>query len=246
MTIKLRPINRGPRDNRYCGPAVVSFVTGQNTSDIARYIRNKFRNGRPIRGTSDREILHTFRALGFDLKSSHVPVGVDNKIPTLAGWLKAYKDMRTAGRVFLVSAGHHWQLVSGRKYACGRIGEIVSIRDKRIKRRCRVRNVWEISKSDIRDSDWQTYGVQPSRPKTNYSYLIKKMLRQYPQFGFEYEMEWRDPDTRIANYYVSMSHELEELALQLDDCLADEHYCYGLEEVYRRMEEMLVFAKENT
>ena len=207
MTIKLRPINRGPRDNRYCGPAVVSFVTGQNTSDIARYIRNKFRNGRPIRGTSDREILHTFRALGFDLKSSHVPVGVDNKIPTLAGWLKA---------------------------------------DKRVKRRCRVRIVWEISKSDIRDSDWQTYGVQPSRPKTNYSYLIKKMLRQYPQFGFEYEMEWRDPDTRIANYYVSMSHELEELALQLDDCLADEHYCYGLEEVYRRMEEMLVFAKENT
>lgn len=246
MTIKLRPINRGPRDNRYCGPAVVSFVTGQNTSDIARYIRNKFRNGRPIRGTSDREILHTFRALGFDLKSSHVPVGVDNKIPTLAGWLKAYKDMRTAGRVFLVSAGHHWQLISGRKYACGRIGEIVSIRDKRIKRRCRVRNVWEISKSDIRDNDWQTYGVQPSRPKTNYSYLIKKMLRQYPQFGFEYEMEWRDPDTRIANYYVSMSPELEELALQLDDCLADEHYCYGLEEVYRRMEEMLVFAKENT
>ena len=246
MTIKLRPINRGPRDNRYCGPAVVSFVTGQNTSDIARYIRNKFRNGRPIRGTSDREILHTFRALGFDLKSSHVPVGVDNKIPTLAGLLKAYKDMRTAGRVFLISAGHHWQLVSGRKYACGRIGEIVSIRDKRIKRRCRVKNVWEISRSDIRDSDWQTYGVQPSRPKTNYSYLIKKMLRQYPQFGFEYEMEWRDPDTRIANYYVSMSHELEELALQLDDCLADEHYCYGLEEVYRRMEEMLVFAKENT
>ncbi len=244
MTVKLRPINRGPRDNRYCGPAVVSFVTGQNTSDVSRYIRNKFRNGRPIRGTYDHEVKHAFRALGFDL--NRAPVRVNNKLPTLAGWLKAYKDMRTAGRVFLISAGHHWQLISGRKYACGRIGEIVSIRDKRVKRRCRVRNVWEISKFDIKDSDWQNYGVQTSMPKTNYSYLIKKMLRQYPQFGFDYEVEWRDPDTRVAQYYVSMSHELEDLAEQLDDCLKDEHYCYGLEEVYSRMQEMLVFAKENT
>ena len=103
MTVKLRPINRGPRDNRYCGPAVVSFVTGQNTSDVSRYIRNKFRNGRPIRGTYDHEVKHAFRALGFDL--NRAPVRVNNKLPTLAGWLKAYKDNKVFGLGKIVGHG---------------------------------------------------------------------------------------------------------------------------------------------
>ena len=46
---------------------------------------------------------------------------------TLARWLKLNIKERTPGRIFLISAGYHWQLVSGRKYVCGILKEIVSI-----------------------------------------------------------------------------------------------------------------------
>ena len=63
---------------------------------------------------------------------------------TLAGWLKHTVKDRDANRVFLIVAGWHWQLVQGRRYVCGLTGDIVSIRDKRVKRRARVAEVYEL------------------------------------------------------------------------------------------------------
>ena len=140
--MRLYPINRGPRDNRYCGPAVVSFITGMNTSDVATRMREH--NGAyAIRGTWTSDVRCVLNERGFSL----VRRPIETKNCTLARWLKDTKDQRTAGRVFLIVAGNHWQLVSGRKYACGRIGDIVSIRDSRVKRRARVTEVYEVMKS---------------------------------------------------------------------------------------------------
>ena len=79
---------------------------------------------------------------------------------TLAKWLQLSVRHRTKGRVFLISAGHHWQLVSGRKYTCGRIREIVSIKDKRVKRRARVAGVYELISDKVTKPD-----IDVSRPK---------------------------------------------------------------------------------
>ena len=241
MPLKLHPINRGPRDNRYCGPAVVSFITGKNTSEVATFIRNRYRNGKAVRGTYLHEVAGALSALGYKLK------GVKwsgNLSPTLAGWLKANKDLRSAGRVFLVNAGNHWQLISGRKYACGRIGEIVSIRAPRVKRRCRVTDVLEVNRMpEAAKNKWQTYVTDRKPQNTGNSYRVRKILRDNPQYGFSYEVEWRVDKTNV--YYVSMSNELEEKAFEMQHHLCDEHYCHGLDEVLTRLTDMLEFAKQH-
>ena len=250
MSIKLKPINRGPRDNRYCGPAVVSFITGKNTSDVSRFIRNRYRNGIQgqrnfVRGTYTEEVTGVLSALGYTLNR----LRLDRGRPTLAGWLKSNKELRSAGRVFLLVAGNHYQLISGRKYACGRIGEIVSIRHPRVKRRCRVTEVWEVVRTHPvwakeKKDEWQQYVSSQTPRRTNDSYKVRKMMRQYPQYGFSYELDYRDTDG-LNVYFVSMSNELEDKADEMGHHLSDEHYCDGMDGVHGRMLTMLEFAKQH-
>ena len=144
--MKLRDVNRPAGHNRYCGPAVVSAVTGCDTNHAATLMR-RYWGRRAIRGSYTEEVRHALSYYGIRMvRRDRYPKG---ERPTLAAWLKANKGDRTAGRVFLVSAGRHWQLVSGRRYVCGRIGKVVSIRDKRIKRRARVAAVWELHQDTL-------------------------------------------------------------------------------------------------
>lgn len=139
--MKLHKLNRGPRDNRYCGPAVISFVTGISTTDAAALIRKKY--GRAaVRGSTTGEVRGVLQQCGYHT-IAHTRYRKSEQ-PTLAGWLKDTVNERTPGRVFLLIAGNHWQLITGRRYACGRIGDIVSIKDERVKRRARVEHVWEV------------------------------------------------------------------------------------------------------
>jgi hypothetical protein len=144
--MELKPLKHGKRGNRFCGPAVISFITGLATEESAALIRQQT-GRRMVTGTHDGEVLRALRACGYTLRLLGMPRDAEgNRLvkPTLAAWLKAMKAERVPGKVFLVSAGHHWQLITGRRYACGRIGEIVSVRDERVKRRARVREVYEV------------------------------------------------------------------------------------------------------
>lgn len=130
--IKLHPINRSGKDNRYCGPAVVSFLTGLNTADISKMMRAN--SGRKfITGSNMEEFEFILYKHGIRVYS----VDVEGK-PTLAAWSKT-RDRKTT---YIVGAGNHWQIIQGNKYACGRIGEICSIKDERVKRRARVTEVY--------------------------------------------------------------------------------------------------------
>lgn len=131
--------------NKYCGPAVLSSLLKIDTGEAARRIR--VRTGkRSVKGTYLRDLLAVLIEAGFDLKPTSYLRDCKGKNPTLAGWLKLSKESRVAGRVFLISAGRHWQLVSGRRYVCGLTKEIVSVRDKRVRRRSRVNGVYEVTK----------------------------------------------------------------------------------------------------
>ena len=136
--MKIHELNRGPKDNRYCGPAAFSFLTGMNTSDASLVFRHFYGLYR-VRGLATRHLVGALREAGLECRRKML----DGK-PTLAQWLRESKGDRTAGRVFLIVAGNHFQIVTGRKYACGRIGAIVGLSDKRIKKRCRVENVFEV------------------------------------------------------------------------------------------------------
>ena len=144
MKLKLQKIKDGKDTNRYCGPSVISALTKLTTGEAARLIR--MQTGRSsITGVGSREIRDALSACNIQMKYEvhfYQPI-------TLARWLRESKEARTPGRVYLLNAGNHWQLVSGRRYVCGRIREIVSIRDKRVKRRARVLQSWELFSDDV-------------------------------------------------------------------------------------------------
>lgn len=235
--LKLKAITDGKDKNQYCGPSVISALTDLTTGEAARLVRKQ--SGRPrITGTSTSQILDGLRACNIKAYRWQKPGVRLNRStgPTLAGWLKMSKEDRTTGRVFLIVAGWHWQLVSGRRYTCGRIREIVSIKDKRVKRRARVAEVYELTSDNVTKPD-----IDVSKPKSKsnpYYYRVKKMIRQYPEFDLTYERE-------DIGFYVTMSGALEEYAEDTNHHLSDEHYCHDMGEVFHRMEEMVEFAKEN-
>ena len=235
--IQLKTITDGKDKNRYCGPSVISALTNLTTGEAARLIRKQSGQSR-ITGTSTNQVLDGLRACNVKAYRWQKPgVRLNRKTgPTLAGWLKMSKEDRTPGRVFLIVAGWHWQLVSGRRYTCGRIREIVSIKDKRVKRRARVAEVYELTSDNVTKPD-----IDVSKPKTKYNpayYQIKKLIKPYPEFEITYEKD-------DVDYWVTMSDELEDLAAELEHPLCDEHGCFDMEDVARRMEEMVEFAKEH-
>ena len=240
--IQLKAITDGKDKNRYCGPSVISALTNLTTGEAARLIRKQ--NGRKvIRGSYTYEVLDALRACNIQSRRWEKPgVRFNRKTgPTLAGWLKMSKKDRTPGRFFLIVAGWHWQLVSGRRYTCGRIREIVSIKDKRVKRRARVAEVYELTSDNVTKPD-----IDVSKPKSKSNpayYQIKKMIRQYPEYGLFHEVEHRD--FGYTQYWAGMSSELETLASEIDHPLCDCHGCDGIDEVLERMEEMVEFAKEH-
>ena len=244
--IKLRAIKDGKDKNRYCGPSVISALTDLTTGEAARLIRKQ--NGRKtIRGSYTHEVLDALRACNIQARHWEKPgVGLNRKTgPTLAGWLKQSKDIRTPGRVFLISAGNHWQLVSGRRYTCGRIREIVSIKDKRVKRRARVDNVWELMSDNVtrpRDADRNEIDVSKPKPRYNKGrYEAQKMIQQHPEFGFDVEP---DEYGLRGSYYVQMSPELEKLAFEKNE-MQDGRCCDGWLDVTVTLSELIEWAEKN-
>lgn len=150
--MELHTLNRGKKDNRYCGPAVISFLTGMNTSEAAGIIRMNT-GRRSIITTHCGEIRTVLRQCGYNMIHQWSYRNIKTA-PTIARWLRENKDKRSQGRVFLILAGRHWQLVTGRRFACGQTGDIVSIKHPKVHRRARVLEVFEITQrlSDPRTS----------------------------------------------------------------------------------------------
>lgn len=143
--LNIKPVLHVKGDkNRYCGPSVISAITGINTGEAARLIRH-VGGRRSVKGSYDWEVREVLERCGirsvretFDLKLGY------SKGPTLAAWLRHTVKERTAKRVFLIVAGRHYQLVQGRRIVCGILGEPTSVRDKKVKRRARVAKVYEL------------------------------------------------------------------------------------------------------
>ena len=244
--LKLGTITDGKDKNRYCGPSAISALTDLTTGEAARLIRKQ--SGRKvIKGTHTYEVLKALTACNIKAdrwRREGVRLNRTNG-PTLAGWLRLTKKDRTPGRIFLLIAGWHWQLISGRRYTCGRIRDIVSIKDKRVKRRARVSEVWELTSDNVTKPD-----IDVSKPKSKSNpvyYQIRKLIKQYPEFGLTYEVEHPRGHRHgySTHYWAEMSSELEKLAFEMSHELCDCHGCDGIDEVLGRMKEMVAFANEH-
>ena len=213
--MKLFSLNRPARSNQYCGPAVLSFLTGQDTSECASWFR-RFGNHRgAVRGSYERDMRLVLTKLGID----YVPLCVHprGKGPTLARWLRENKERRTPGRVYLIIAGHHWQLVTGRRYACGRVGTIVSIKDKEVKRRARVAYVWELV---IRD---KLTIPEPQYKKPTYNKERAKAYRLLKKYGEAHDLTCEDDRFERWSRYVGCPDWIHK-------DLTDFHYAHDWQE----------------
>lgn len=233
--LKIQTIKDGKDKNRFCGPSVISALTDLTTGEAARLIRLQT-GARKVTGTDTREVRQALLACNISMSACHYPGLSRTTGPTLAAWLRMSKEDRTPGRIFLIVAGWHWQIVSGRRYTCGRVRDIVSIRDKRVKRRARVAEVYELTSDNVTRPNIDVTKPKP-KPNPDY-YQIKKMIKQNPDFGITYQKD-------DIEYWVTMSSELEELAADMWHPLADEHSCYSIGGVRKRIEEMVAFGNEH-
>lgn len=146
--LRIKAVNHGEKaidKNRYCGPSAISAVTGMTTGEAARLLRKV--SGRScIKGTWSWEMSRALAQCNIEMTSKHGHHKLachHVKRTTLAQWLKETSAVRGSD-VFLISAGHHWQLIQGRRYVCGLTGAVVPQRHSRVKRKARVKEVYHL------------------------------------------------------------------------------------------------------
>jgi len=145
IALKLRPVLHPKGDrNQYCGPSAISALTGMGTGEAARLLRAVSRKA-SIKGTHNIHMLRALTRCGIRTVDRWAPV--EDLRPTLAQWLRATAGKR-GGKVMLVLAGNHYQLVSGNRFVCGQTGEVVGFDHPKVKRRRRVEEVWTLEARD--------------------------------------------------------------------------------------------------
>lgn len=233
--MKLNPVNRTKNGNQYCGPAVISSVTGCTTDEAAKLIRT-ISGQRAVRGAATRHVLEVFSqhwgVTNKPLFDAHWRTP-RNQLPTLAGWLRLNKHRRTAGRVFLIVAGNHFQLVSGRKYVCGITRDVVSIKDDKVKRRARVSAVYELTGTPkLTDTG---LAALASKPVQSDKVVARKLAREY---GITIEIDNPDPDELFA--WVDANFLTDD-----EDPLYDNHCAFSWYEIREKVETLVDYLKEH-
>ena len=236
MPLKIKPINHGVTKadrNRYCGPSVISAITGMTTGEAARLIRHV--GGRKsIKGSSTWEVKRSLHLCG--IKSKRTTFGLTlgrSKGVTLAGWLKGTVKERTADRVFLIVAGWHWQLVQGRRYVCGIVGDVVSIKDKKVKRRARVAEVYELTSIGK-----ITTPSEATKPKQTTNNFRGKAQRLAKKMGMEISIE----RTGYGDNSYWIDYEGEDDYVDLG--VIEGHCSYDWYEVLDKLEEIEEYQQQ--
>ena len=237
--MKIKNVNNSTSDvNNYCGPAVISAVTGMTTGEAARLIRH-VSGQKMVKGS---HTFHVLRALSL-CNIQNVKTTVVTR-PTLAQWLKGSKDVRTSGRVYLIVAGNHFQLVEGRRYVCGRTRDIVSVRSKLVKRRCRVETVHElISEGKI---------IIPNaarKPVDHAASNRAKAQRLAKKMDVKINIErYYDYDNRFSQYWVEGYKDVDDKGEPMDfsqEGILDGHCAYDWGEVLDKLDAIAEYRKEH-
>ena len=184
----IHPVTHGKGDkNRFCGPAAVSILTGMNTGEAARLIRH-VTGKKLVAGTLGPHIDKALRRCNLYIDMIANYGYRETKLrPTLAQWLKETKVTRTAGRVFLVAAGNHWQVITGRRFCCGLTKEIVGFNHDKVKRRARVEEVYEVRLCVGRKQ--VMIPVEARKPKAVIDPYRKELTALEKKLGFKGKIE---------------------------------------------------------
>ena len=149
------PKHEGAMDNRYCGPAAASALTGctvktavllfQTHSPLTYSARGKAR-GKHIQGTCTYQMREVLKACGFEMANQGLVDG------TLAAWVEGRtahdRDPQTA---YLIDYATHWGVVQGEWFVDNQRG-LVRL-DNATMRRGQIRNVHAVRRKAVIDFD---------------------------------------------------------------------------------------------
>lgn len=234
--ITLHPVKRahGRRSNRFCGPSAISALTGLDTRDTAAILRD-VSGRRVIKGTYDHQMRKACAKLGLNmvpyreyLLPSH-PNPLFNA-PTLISWLRQTRDDRGTN-TYLLSAGHHWCIVQGRRYVCGITGRIVPFKD--IPHRCaRVRVAYQI----VRTGSQRFASAVPARRPADPERKLREEAKLLAQlWGVRIETERL---SELSTYWVWPPADLfiDQYGDPKEDPLDGERSCYSWQEVLGKVQ----------
>lgn len=252
--VNIKSVNHGTTRadrNRYCGPSVISAVTGMTTGEAARLIRHV--GGRKsVKGSYVSEVTRALEMC--NIKSTYQNFGLKlgrSKGPTLAAWLRHTVKERTAKRVFLIVAGWHYQLVQGRRIVCGILGDPTSIRDKRVKRRARVAKVYELSLLGIAEMGIKIQiPAEARKPKRDavVSSDYAKAKRLAKKMEIDIDLEQIGPSRKYDVQKWISYDDVDENNEHLDFAdlgIIDGHCSYDWCEVLWKLDEIEEYRKEH-
>ena len=249
--INIKPVNHGTTKadkNRYCGPSAISIVTGMTTGEAARLLRHV--SGRKsIKGTYTSEVTDALERC--NIKAIYRDFGLRlsySKGPTLARFLKHTVKERNAKRVFLISAGRHWQVIQGRRIVCGILKEPTSVRDKSVRRRKRVNKCYELSVLPDRQIVIPAEARKPKREAGEASdYAKAKRLAK--KMEIEIELDQIGPSRKYdVQKWICDYKDVDENGEPLDFAMMgvlDGHCSYDWWEVLGKLEEIQRYRDEH-
>jgi hypothetical protein len=213
--------------NRFCGPAALSAITGRPVDEIVLAFHATFPD-KKVMGTHGWEVRQVLGLYGPTLQFLDTP-----KKPTLAKWLRDNTTLRTPGRLFLLAAGHHWVVVSGRRIVCGKVKTVMSIRAYP-HRRARVTEAYEVRGTLDRGLPapvraYKERKVKKAAAGARESARRAKTRRLAEKHGIEI-----DPDEYTSTIWVYPPEGL--YASEADDPYDDEHCAAYWEEVEERVQ----------
>lgn len=226
----------------WCGPSAISAITGYSSDDAARVIRHHS-GKRFVKGAAQRHVVAALRDFGVQCELLYdAPKG---KGQTFAQWRKNSVADRKNGVVFLLVSGWHYQVVCGRKATCGRLRDIVSIRDKSLKQRSRVAQVWRLSlignriqKPDVlMRRDVAKKMPRPVDPERTAYAKARRLIKQH-DMTVDIDRVCAD----VVHYWVYADDATEA---REDYPWHGDHICTTWRDVLRRVEDIIEFKNMN-
>lgn len=124
--------------NTFCGPAVISSLTGIPTCKAEKYVK-QLTDETNVKGMWTRDLLKVLQVFGIHATSE----GLGNVGRSLKYFL--FDSDRDRDEIYLVTSGRHFQLVKGMRFVCGITREMVSVNNPKVRTRTLVSEVYKLS-----------------------------------------------------------------------------------------------------
>jgi hypothetical protein len=233
-TLKIRPVNHGTKKsdwNGYCGPSVISILTGMTTAESAKVINASNGNLKHyVKATNIWEMSNGFFACGIDMAKIKIP----KNIKTLNKWLDDTEYSRK-DNIYLVASSNHWLIIQGNNYVCGMTKNIINMKTSENTfvnkmRRTHLQEIY-LLKSSSKGVKIPAHLLIKDKSKIKPYNKVKAFQKKHPELKLSYDVETFDSE---KTYFVG-SDTLEKIAdnnPQIDD-YRDERYhiVYSWDEV---------------